>query len=804
MRTARASCRAPSTAYAILTSLNSRFIAQLRYGCGNPSCTTPSCLSCRKRMAGKAPLRRYNPTSARTLAVYIATQDDPERQLCPYLRIGKDTPISAMNSLVISPVHPTGDAAFKDPDRQRSSSKGKERRLSADSSRQGNDDQSTRRAPGSPGHDGRSGDGSRSLENAESERPTARQRSATTFEVKEQPVRQDTRSFTVNMFGTVAFRMLEWLTPHGLETLTKRVDDLHVSSDEETPPANSPKRPSPSPHQRSASPPSPKTKPPDNEDESNAPEATRPVQPPRDPASPNPPSAPTKKGSKRRNSNAKVRAPTTKPIRKLSTDPFVPSAGGEEGPPTLVSPRIGGFHEKLPRHPKSQAPNREVSFAPPSPGGSSDDAEVEKGRSASGDEAESGETKDLPDGISEGESESEGEGEESQGTALADSDNGEPDDITATPARDQSPRTSDPVVDLDPLADETDYSLLGDSILPQSLSRLNFEVVEFLFSVLREDSTFESPSLLPRGSSWQPQPGRLKRVSGAPTPYPLPMKLEWKRFVEQSLFYVLSDPHSLVRSFTKDGKLLESSCLWRSMVRLTDAAPSLVFHSLWIASAALFTLPKAFQPAQSPSTRSFPKGPKSLTNTEAGHLVSICLHALAAAAPEVPSRTHLLDLSRLRSSGSVLSNNSGPRSNSPNLSLKYNDTFSNDLALRLARRLFSALVARKHFASLAEFDDNLPNAPVDSNVLAPLISQMDFLNSDAEIAQNHSPTLQGLPLLLLDWARAVLMQDWDGQPVFNPDSAFGGAMLFLETMCKLSPCSVFQGQMFRSEGANSI
>lgn len=85
---------------------------------------------------------------------------------------------------------------------------------------------------------------------------------------------------------------------------------------------------------------------------------------------------------------------------------------------------------------------------------------------------------------------------------------------------------------------------------------------------------------------------------------------------------------------------------------------------------------------------------------------------------------------------------------------------------------------------MAEFDDNIHDNLDDLDVLAPLFSQMDVLNSDAEIGQNYSPTLQGLPLLLLDWARAVLMQDWDGQPVFNPDSAFGGAMLFIETMCK--------------------
>lgn len=585
------------------------------------------------------------------------------------------------------------------------------------------------------------------------------------------------------MFGTVAFRMLEWLTPHGLETLTKRVDDMTILSGQEAcrgGTQTSPNRPSSPSSQRPVSPLSPKSIPVDNEDKSKPSDATPPIQ--HGEPAPHKTDTSTKADSTRRNSNAKVRASTTKPIRKLSTDPFIPSTAADEIPPTLVSPRIGGLHtDKLPWPPKSsQAPNREVSFVPPSPGGSSDDIDADKFHPVSGDEMEM-ETEDLPDGLGSDDKENEEE-ERSQDEIDADRDEENLDGITPESPPDEVPRTSDPVGDA--LSEDADFALLGDAILPQSLSRLNFEVVEFLFSVLREDATFESPTILTRGNSWQLQSGRLRRVSGMPTPYPLPMKLEWKQFIEQSLFYVMSNPQSLVRSFTKDGKLLDSHSLWRSMVRLTDAAPNLVFHSLWIATAGLFTLPKAFQPAQSPSTKSFPRTPRPLTNTEAGYLMSICLHALAAAAPEVPSRTLLLDLSRLRSSGAVLSGNGGPRTNPTSLSLKYNDTFSNDLALRLARRLFSALVARKHFASLAEFDDNIHDNLDDLDVLAPLFSQMDVLNSDAEIGQNYSPTLQGLPLLLLDWARAVLMQDWDGQPVFNPDSAFGGAMLFIETMCK--------------------
>lgn len=586
------------------------------------------------------------------------------------------------------------------------------------------------------------------------------------------------------MFGTVAFRMLEWLTPHGIETLTKRVDDMTSPSEQEACRADtqaSPKRPSSTSSQRPPSPLSPKSRPVDKEDRSNPSDAASHIQH-GDPA-PHKTDTSTKADSTRRNSNAKVRAPATKPIRKLSTDPFLPGNAADEIPPTLVSPRIGGLHtEKLPWPPKSsQASNREVSFTPPSPGGSSDDVDVDKSHPVSGDEMEV-EKEDLPDCLESDEKEKEGE-ERIQDKIDEYRDEENLDDISPESPRDELPRTSDPVGDA--LSEDADFALLEDAILPQSLSRLNFEVVEFLFSVLREDATFESPSILTRGHSWQLQPGRLRRVSGMPMPYPLPMKLEWKQFIEQSLYYVMSDPQSLVRSFTKDGKLLDSHSLWRSMTRLTDAAPNLVFHSLWIATSGLFTLPKAFQPAQSPSTKAFPRAPRPLTNTEAGYLMSICLHALAAAAPEVPSRTLLLDLSRLRSSGAVLSGNGGPRTNPTSLSLKYNDTFSNDLALRLARRLFSALVARKHFASLAEFDDNVHETSEDLDVLAPLFKQMDFLNSDAEIGQNYSPTLQGMPLLLLDWARAVLMHDWDGQPIYNPDSAFGGAMLFIETMCKL-------------------
>ena len=60
-----------------------RYINQIQYGCKNPACTTPTCLSCRKRVS-RTPLRRYTDLSARTLACFLAEEGDGTAGLCPH------------------------------------------------------------------------------------------------------------------------------------------------------------------------------------------------------------------------------------------------------------------------------------------------------------------------------------------------------------------------------------------------------------------------------------------------------------------------------------------------------------------------------------------------------------------------------------------------------------------------------------------------------------------------------------------------------------------------------------------------
>lgn len=60
-----------------------RYYRQILYGCTNPNCETVTCLSYQKRTSTR-PFRRFTVLSARTLATSLATQEKPEKGLCPY------------------------------------------------------------------------------------------------------------------------------------------------------------------------------------------------------------------------------------------------------------------------------------------------------------------------------------------------------------------------------------------------------------------------------------------------------------------------------------------------------------------------------------------------------------------------------------------------------------------------------------------------------------------------------------------------------------------------------------------------
>ncbi|KAK4248527.1 hypothetical protein C7999DRAFT_13510 [Corynascus novoguineensis] len=767
-----------------------KYIAQLREGCGAEYCTTSTCFTCRKRIAGQAPVRRYNTTSARTLAIYLASQDNPENGLCPNLRPPKAPP-AAVNSLIFLPTHKSRQ---RDERIFSASPKLQTARSRPCSPKLGENNPAVSAYPRSRSStfNGESKDSAKHT-SARTDSDCQKQPQRPGFTVIERPNTKDHRSFAGNVFGTVAFKMLEWLTPAAIEDMHDRVRSFsggreHVAEDlaspkverkledhalEEFPvlPAEtnvgSPSKRGPPVHGQP-------------EKEARVPKNNQ----PQHETQPGPRSA-----NARRNSNAMVRTSTgPKPKRQLSIDPHAQDTAAEETYATLLkSPRAAGSGaEKGPRVPKSAGSSLTRPISQLSSAGFFDDVVLEKMPPPKPVEIKPKTSRDALDGPGNGESHS----PKAPSPVLGVSSQKSCSDSPSTTAGGES-------------------EMEDESLLPQALSRLDAEVVDFVCDVIQEDGIAEKHMLEPQSISrfHNPQAGQAKPLrrkhKSSGRRYSPNLRLEWKLFVEQSFFYVLSDPQLALRSFTKKGQLYDSQTLWYCMLRMTRVAPSLVFHSLWMAAASLFAPPKILQTLRSPTTRVFPRTEQTLSNIEAGRLISICLHALVAAAPLVGDSRQLFDMSRIRSHGLSLAGSGAVARQPTELCLQYEDAFTDPMALRLARRLFAAIATRLHFDALVESNIG-PQRHKEEDVLAPLFSQLDFLNMDAVYVLDFSFPDRALhetrvPILLLDWARAVMLNDWDGSPEVPGDGPFGGALALIEAMYKRRQELLLADAQFRSD-----
>lgn len=683
------------------------YIHQLRDGCGSAACVTPTCFSCRKRLVGKSPIRRYNPTSARTLAIYLASQDDPERGICPSLRRSKET-TPAVNNLVFSKCSLSKSTSQKSAD--------------------GDAQDAVRRAASKPQSRNACSPESQGAENPDdSTRQLETSQSATEICVSERPVTRDYRSFAATAFGTVAFKMIEWLTPNSLDALSQKISDLDSSSQPTPKPA-----PIPSPELQSTTGQDAR----DHDDSHDSSASPHKSSPNLDMHGVAESRSKKEQSTPKRNSKPAFRSkPTVEPTRRKSIEPVCVTAEADN---TALhrSTRMNGYHpDKLSRRTKSPTT---ISFKPAF-----------------------FENVPIPPAVADEVTVTSSDGEESTKEELL-----KPTRPGSNHEHRQKQQSAGEVQD-----EDLDDATAMEYPLPQTLSQLNIEIVDFICDVYMDDETFENhfygtlnisdnfPEPKDRHGHWARTPRRRDAVC----------KNEWKAFHEQALFSVLSDPAALVSSFTKNGRLFDSHTLWYCMVRLTRASPSLVLHSLWMSAASLFSFPEADDRKDKSKSRHF-------SPYQAESVMSICLHALVALVPSVPDLKTLYDLSRIRSHGVALGNSGASYRRSSGLCLSYDDVFSNSLALRLARRLFLSITIRHQHG----------NAPLGS-----LLEQLDLRNAGLERILEFSQEERLLhetrvPTLLLDWARAVLLHEWDGKAHFHKDGTFYGALLFMDTLCKSS------------------
>ncbi|KJZ73774.1 hypothetical protein HIM_06892 [Hirsutella minnesotensis 3608] len=740
-----------------------RYVFQLRNGCGSPQCTTSTCFTCRKRLAGKAPIRRYTPTSARTLAVYLASQDSPEKGLCPHLCRSRDPP-AATNTLIFSARFaappwldhkPLGNTSYP--------GKGKPK----PDSRPVNVPASNRHGTSSRPSTRRNvpvADKSRHRSHAvATEPPTA---SSPKLTVHERSVSKDYRSFAAATFGTVAFKMLEWLTPQGIELMSKELRDVaqpgSSSPDTQVPSVTNESKENPTKDSPLQHPP-PQT--PKSQDASKKSQRERERRPSATPATGAPPQ-PKNATKTRRTSRGSFCAPSSpKSTRRASVDSRSAATTKDESKPPSRTATLNGFHLDKRSRTAKIAPSVIARAVPELPLKS---AILETVPCLSPPVVN--DVKDSDQGSSDA-----GDGDSSLAGSIL------------SPA---TTRIDVPIKEEIQDADSEQDSAQIDCLLPQSLRQLNVEVVDFICDVFQEDHTteklFHGP--FPVGEPYPSPHGTRPRLARRHQHGQAISRKQWKAFNEQTIFDVLSNPQSLVRSFTTNGKLFDSHTLWYCMLRMTRVAPSLVMHSLWLAARSLFAPPESLKSVRTQARPLFGGNPETLCDFEAGCILSVCLHALVAAAPYVSDAKTLYEMSRVRSHGLVLSGSGIAARPPPSMCLEYDDVFSNELALRLARRLFCAITARQCFADIANCDIKKPDSREEgTNLLQPLIGQLDLLNSDPIRLLEFTPAERLLhetrvPTLLLDWARAVLLREWNGRAEFACDGPFYGALSLMATL----------------------
>ncbi|CAG8973100.1 hypothetical protein HYALB_00007577 [Hymenoscyphus albidus] len=745
-----------------------RYIFQIRYGCKVKTCSTTTCFSCRKRLAAGAPVRRYNATSARTLAIYMASQDNPDQGLCHHPSADRPPPKTP------NPHKSWKDASSETVD---STSNGSSRRRNESDERGTNNKSreissiSARARPttSTAGTDGRPKGQKRSLEIAPYEEPT--------------PI--DHRSFVQNVFGTVAFKMVEWLTPSNMEALSRPDEEEREVVSQPGGPTNSTANPVTEVVAIPLPVPKPQIKPDTHPSNNNqGPEATT-FSPPKScnnehKSRPIADSKTVANSLTRRNSklNGGRRHEAHEPqnpkgILNLSsrTNDTPEMIDLQQFQPPRTKRTLSTSRKTLITNPMLHMPERELSSV-----------------------LKTATIKLLP---------------EVKKDSIKDEaiDHVRRDSHLATKGAVKKLTRETPIPDSLPVEDK---------ILPQSLSLLPIDLLNFLCDTLQSHGTLEKHDLHPAEISqplmrWLNNSSSYKQGRGSASRngsnYSNSAKEQWKSFIEQGFFDVLSKSDSLIQSFSYcDQRLYDTQTMWYLMLRLTRVAPSLVFDSLWIAAADLFNPPESLESIQDwskedPSSSSR----KALPNNEAARLINICLHALVAAAPLVVDARQLANMSRIRSFGLAMLGRETSSLEPVKLCLQYEDAFTNDLALRLARRLFASISTRRRFTELMELQndvraDGKREPDVLEGVLATLkfldigtIPALDFHNQERDLHEKRVPTL------LLDWARTVMLQDWDGSAEVPADGSFGGALAMMAAIYKHRKSLLLGDIHFRTE-----
>lgn len=744
------------------------FILQIRYGCCASSstsastlcnCSTPTCFTYRRRAVGSKPIRRFHSTSARQLAVTLASQDNPESALCPHLRsqqgrassnhiqkpskqsslkADKKKHIEALNEVLIKSGHKRLSRAehrlFDDQEQEEGSTENTDLSISSTTSKTNQSE--------SPS--------STSTRHRSAPKPPIDK-----WTQEQEDVKLDPRSFVQNVFNTDAMRMLEWLTPSYVDRFTLRIKQaLDVSPQRETERseqkpsekeanvgANSPtiskiREPAPTdPHNSQQIPASeePASK---NEEISEATETPKSALPPLN-------------KHRRRSDLRGTSPPGSKPYTSSVLPDLMRRESSDLEKPTKLA-RVNSFSDDngLQRR-KSSERRTKMNLSPSI-----------KSISAFGHEV-------LP---------TVGEfpvalpkftiitpPEPAKKTETAPKLEESPATMTAGEQKKASLETPQP---------ET---------LPQSLSVLSDQSLKMLCAVLRADAPLDLYA-----KPHQVVSGGVDPLAGKRLPNSAPA---WRAFAEQSFFYVLSDSKALLSFFTDgSGNLVSNIRLPLNFWRIQRVAPDVMLDALWIAAGDLFQMPMDLAELQEPKKHSIAKlsaDKTPLKRREAGYVVAILFNALTAMLPTLTKDgIYAEETYRERQNG-----HSYIHGKPAEVNLAMDDALSNDLALRLAKRLFTALSVRDSFRLLSH-RNGLSISTLEDGVQGLFQTLSGEISGhggaqpyiDAEMIRTSNEQTRVLGLGLRAWATKIFVEEWDGSPIIPQGGAIGGALLVLTAL----------------------
>jgi hypothetical protein len=303
-----------------------------------------------------------------------------------------------------------------------------------------------------------------------------------------------------------------------------------------------------------------------------------------------------------------------------------------------------------------------------------------------------------------------------------------------------------------------------------------------------------------------------------------------KPFVNRSLFYALSDPDTLLKSFHEDNLAFQASPLshldsarlahsFRDWDRRNGA---LIFDSLWTAVEALFRAPPELDVQKSPRLRPSLKGASTdsstgmsprnetdasggryLSNLEAAHIVMICIHALTSLVSVGWPHTWA-QLRNLRSWGIIIPHAAPNTDEFTHPYLNIVDELEYEPAIRLADRLLRGIGARTCFehilASLRKQDEGQGHRRHLSSDVAVMDLIMQHLGVVEHVALTSKRTMTTnsnpsedpgwtVTATFMEWLKTIIMKKWDNKVEINKWSSVGTAIMLIDKFRKQSPPS---------------